>query len=44
MELKDIENFKNKFESDLFFNIDVKKRKGNSIEWSGYALRNMWKS
>ena len=25
MELKDIENFKNKFESDLFFNIDVKK-------------------
>ena len=25
MELKDIENFKNKFKSDLFFNIDVKK-------------------
>ena len=25
MELKDIENFKNEFESDLFFNIDVKK-------------------
>ena len=26
------------------FNIDVKKRKGNIIEWSSYALRNMWKS
>ncbi len=25
MELKDIENFKNKFNSDLFFNIDIKK-------------------
>ena len=25
MELKDIENFKNKFKSELFFNIDVKK-------------------
>ncbi len=25
MELKDIENFKNKFNSDLFFNLDIKK-------------------
>jgi len=25
MELKDIEDFKNKFNADLFFNIDIKK-------------------
>ena len=25
MELKDIEDFKNKFDADLFFNTDIKK-------------------